>query len=61
MPIVQIDMLEGRTVDQKRALVQKVTEAITETANCPASAVTIVLRDMPKENLGQAGKLRADI
>ena len=61
MPIVQIDMLEGRTVDQKRALVQKVTEAITETANCPASAVTVILREMPKENLGQGGKLRADI
>lgn len=60
MPIVQIDMLEGRTVDQKRALVEKVTEAITETANCPASAVTVILREMPKENLGQGGKLRAD-
>ena len=60
MPIVQIDMLEGRTTEQKRDLVKKVTEAISETANCPQAAVTIVIREMPKENLGQGGILRAD-
>ena len=60
MPIVQIDLIEGRTVEQKRELVKRVTEAIYETAACPTSAVTIIMRDMPKENLGQGGKLRAD-
>lgn len=60
MPIVQIDMLEGRTTEQKRALVKKVTEAISETARCPQDAVTIVIREMPKEHLGQGGILRAD-
>jgi 4-oxalocrotonate tautomerase len=60
MPIVQIDLLEGRTVEQKRAMVAKITEAITTTADCPAEAVTIILRDMPPHNLGKAGKLRSD-
>lgn len=60
MPIVQIDMLEGRTVEQRRELVKKVTAAITESVSCPASAVTIIIREMTKEHLGQAGKLRAD-
>ncbi|MDK2882619.1 MAG: 4-oxalocrotonate tautomerase, partial [Bacillota bacterium] len=36
MPIVQIDLLEGRTVEQKRQLVAKVTEAITESLGVPA-------------------------
>jgi len=61
MPIVQIDLLEGRTIDQKRALVKKVTEAITETAQCPPEAVTIIIREMPPVNLGKAGKLRSDM
>lgn len=60
MPIVQIDLVEGRTIEQKRALVQKVTEAICETANCPAEAVTIVLRDEPKHNIAKAGVLMSD-
>lgn len=60
MPIVQIDMLDGRTVEQKRELVRKVTQAIVETANCPPEAVTIIIREMPPEHLGKAGKLRSD-
>lgn len=60
MPIVQIDLLEGRTVEQKRAMVAKVTEAIQETAKCPADAVTIIIREMPPTNLGKGGKLRSD-
>ena len=61
MPIVQIDLLEGRTLEQKRAMVAKVTEAIKETANCPADAVTIIIREMPPTHLGKGGKLRSDV
>ncbi len=61
MPLVQIDFLEGRTVEQKRAMVKKITEAITETAQCPPEAVTIVIREMSPENLSKAGKLRSDM
>ncbi len=61
MPIVQIDFLEGRTIDQKRALAKKITEAFTETLQCKPEAVTIIIREMSKENLATAGKLRSDM
>ena len=60
MPIVQIELLEGRTVAQKRSLVEKVTEAIMESIGAPAEKVTIIIRDMPKENYAKAGKLASD-
>lgn len=60
MPIVQIDMIEGRTIEQKRELVKKVTEVICETANCPAEAVTIVIRDAAKHHISKAGILMSD-
>lgn len=60
MPIVQIELIEGRTVEQKRALAEKVTKAIVEAVGCPESAVSIILRDMKKENYAQAGKLWCD-
>ncbi len=60
MPIVQIELLEGRTVDQKRALVKAVTDAICKTVNAPPEAVRIILRDMKFENYGAAGVLRSD-
>lgn len=61
MPMVQIDMLEGRTLEQKRELVKKLTEVLVETAKCPPEAVTIILREMPPTHLGKAGVLRSDM
>jgi len=60
MPIVQIEMLEGRTLEQKRNLVEKVTVAISESVNCPKENVTIILREMSEQHLAKAGKLRCD-
>lgn len=60
MPIVQIELLQGRTVEQKRAMVKEVTEAICKTLKAPPEAVTIIIRDMPFENLAKAGVLHAD-
>jgi len=60
MPIVQIDMIEGRTVEQKREMVKKMTEVICQTANCPAEAVTIVIREATKQHIAKAGTLMAD-
>jgi 4-oxalocrotonate tautomerase len=61
MPIVQIDLLEGRTLEQKRAMVAKVTDAIVETASCKPEVVTIIIREIPPMHLGKAGKLKSDI
>lgn len=60
MPIVQIELLEGRTLNQKRLLVEKVTQAIVESTGAPAENVTIILRDMSKENYARAGRLASD-
>lgn len=59
MPIIQIDMLP-RSVEMKRAIVEKVTQALVEAANVPPENVTIILRDMQPENYGKAGKLHCD-
>ena len=60
MPFVQIDLAEGRTVEQKRELAQKVTAVISETVKCPPEAVSIVMRDQPRSNFAKAGKLLSD-
>lgn len=60
MPIVQVELLKGRTLEQKRALVEKVTEAISESVNCPKEAVSIIIREMETENYAQGGVLRSD-
>ena len=60
MPLVHITLIEGRTVDQKRAAAKKVTEAIVETLACPPEAVKIAFHDIAREDYASAGVLRVD-
>lgn len=60
MPHVVVRMIEGRTEEQKRALVQRVTDAVSETANAPKENVTVYIEEMPKTNYAVAGKLASD-
>lgn len=41
-------------------MVNKVTEAISETLNCPKDAVSIIIREMDRENFAKAGELYVD-
>ncbi len=60
MPIISVDMLKGRTVEQKRDMVKEITEVVSRTANCPKEAVKIIIREMEFENFSEAGVLRVD-
>ncbi len=59
MPVVTIEMFEGRTVEQKRQLVREITGAFAS-IGVPAAAVHIVIHDMPRQNYGDGGQLAAD-
>lgn len=61
MPIVQIEMLSGRSLEQKRAMVKEITESLVKTINCKPEAVRIIIREMEKENFGIAEKLASDL
>lgn len=60
MPILQIELFKGRTVEQKREMAKRVTDAISETLNCPKEAISIIIREMEFENYAKAGKLEID-
>ena len=55
MPFAQIYMVEGRTEEQKRAVIEKVTQALTEAVGAPKENVRVWIHDAPKENWGIAG------
>ncbi|MCU9613342.1 4-oxalocrotonate tautomerase [Caldibacillus lycopersici] len=60
MPYVTVKMLEGRTEDQKRALVEKVTEAVVETTGASVEKVVVFIEEMPKNHYAVAGKRLSD-
>ncbi|MDA1476732.1 4-oxalocrotonate tautomerase [Bacillus sp. CLL-7-23] len=61
MPYVTVQMLEGRTDEQKRNLVEKVTEVVSETTGAPVEKIAVIIEEMKKENYGVAGKRISDI
>ena len=60
MPIVQIDMLEGRDADKKRRLIRMVTDAICEALDAKPETVRIIIREMRAEHYGVAGVSAAE-
>lgn len=60
MPTFNIQMFEGRTIEQKRKLVEAVTRVTCETLGCGADSVDIVITDVKKENWATGGTLWAD-
>ncbi|KRL95773.1 hypothetical protein FD28_GL001999 [Levilactobacillus hammesii DSM 16381] len=60
MPIVNIDLIAGRSQDQLKALVQDVTTAVTKNTGAPAEHVHVILREMQPNRYGVAGVLKSD-
>lgn len=60
MPFIQIHMVEGRTVEQKREIAQAVTREVARIAKVDQSRVKIYFFDLPKENVSSGGTLRID-
>lgn len=58
MPIIQIDMLEGRTPEQKKGLIKDVTDAVVKNTGATRENVHIIVRDMLKENYGSGGEVK---
>jgi 4-oxalocrotonate tautomerase len=59
MPIVIVEMWAGRSQEQKKLIVQGITEVFAKVGT-PAEAVHIVINDVPKTNWGTGGKLASE-
>lgn len=57
MPIVKINWAQGRTVEQKRKIAERITKTFVEVANVKPEAVIILFIDMSLTNIAKSGKL----
>lgn len=60
MPYVTVKMLEGRTDAQKKALVEKVTAAVSETTGAPTEKIAVFIEEMKKTDYALGGVRPAD-
>jgi len=60
MPIVRVEMLEGRSLEQKRELVAVYTRELARICGCSETSITVVIEDVAKHNWASGGQLLAD-
>lgn len=60
MPVVVVEMWEGRSIEQKRALVRAITDAMVVHAGASPEHLHVVIHEVPRENWARAGVLGAD-
>ena len=59
MPVVTVEMWEGRTLEQKKQLAEGITSSLVK-IGVPQEAVQIIIKDNPKHNWATGGKLASE-
>ncbi len=60
MPIVMINLLEGRDAARKQALLREVTNAVVRTLGVPPQAVRVLLKEVPPTHWAVGGVSKAE-
>ena len=61
MPEVIVYLVQGRTLEQKRGLVQDITSAVVKNCSVPKEAVTIQIVEAPKTDKAKGGILFSEM
>jgi len=59
VPFIQVNLVEGRTEEQRERLVKAITDAVVEILGVSRDVVWIYFNDMPKTNFATGGILRS--
>jgi len=60
MPFITVKMLEGRTKEQKRELVQAITKSVVDICKAPADGTFVVIEEVSKDHWAKAGALLSE-
>lgn len=60
MPYVNVKVAGKLTKDQKRKIVEGITNLLEEVANKPPSATYVVIEEIDRDNWGKGGELLSD-
>ena len=60
MPNISVELLSGRTMDQRREFVTAVTEAAISILNAKRESVRIVFTEIEKSDVANGGTLVSD-
>jgi 4-oxalocrotonate tautomerase len=55
MPIIQVQMMQGRTEEKIKLLISSITDTVSETLDVPKERVRVLVTEIPKTHWGIAG------
>lgn len=61
MPVVQVNIKDGRTLDQKRELVARITDALVDVCGAARERIHIIINEVAEDSWGRGGQLLSDI
>ena len=56
MPLIQVTMVEGRTVEQKHALIRNLSESMAETLEVPLERIRVAIYEISADEWGIGGQ-----
>lgn len=56
MPIIHVNLIEGRPTDKVTKLIENITEVTAETLDAPKESVRVLVTEIPGTHWGIAGK-----
>ena len=56
MPIVQINLMEGRPPEKIAKMIRSVSEAVSTSLDAPIGAVRVIVNEMEQHQYGVGGK-----
>ncbi|SDM38331.1 4-oxalocrotonate tautomerase [Bacillus sp. OK048] len=56
MPIINVQMMEGRPKEKIAEVIQNITNTVSETLDAPKENIRVIVTEIPKTHWGKAGK-----
>lgn len=60
MPLIQVNMLEGRSAEQKAAMLRAITAAVQESIDAPVASIRVWIHEFPATDFISAGQLASE-
>lgn len=56
MPIINVQILEGRSAEKVAEVIENITSTVSETLDSPKETIRVIVTEIPKTHWGKAGK-----
>jgi len=60
MPIIHVNMMEGRPKEKVAEVIENITKTVSETLDAPVESIRVLVTEIPATHWGKAGKPVSD-